>query len=70
LCMNTPAYFAMDNFGVAKPATYVAPAMAEFPAPTAIENTNAAVKAVKVIRNGQVLIIRDGKTYNVLGAEF
>ena len=68
--MNTPAYFAMDNFGVAKPATYVAPAMAEFPAPTAIENTNAAVKAVKVIRNGQVLIIRDGKTYNVLGAEF
>ena len=36
---------------------------------TAIENTEAAVKAVKVVRNGQVLIIRDGKMYNALGAE-
>ena len=36
---------------------------------TAIENTEAAVKATKVIRDGQVLIIRDGKMYNALGAE-
>ena len=67
--MNTPAYFAMDNFGAAMPEGYVVPAMAEFPVREGIENTEAAVKAVKVIRNGQVLIIRDGKTFNVLGTE-
>ncbi len=54
--MTTPAYFCIDNFGAADPNE-------------AIENTNAAIKAVKVIRNGQVLIIRDGKTFNVLGTE-
>ena len=68
--MNTPAYFCMDNFGAEKPAGYVAPEMVEFPKDvTAIENTEAAVKAVKVVRDGQVLIIRDGKAYNVLGAQ-
>jgi len=39
------------------------------PAATAIGNTEAEVKAVKVIRDGQVLIIREGKTFNVMGAE-
>lgn len=67
--MNTPAYFAMDNFGAAKPEGYVAPAMAEFPVEQDIENTNADVKAVKMIRNGQVVIIRGEKAFNVLGAE-
>ena len=67
--MNTPAYFALDNFGSEMPMGYVVPEMAEFPEDQAIENTNTAVKTVKVIRNGQVLIIRDGKAYNVLGAE-
>lgn len=36
---------------------------------TAIDNVTVDSKATKVIRNGQVYIIRDGKTYNVLGAE-
>lgn len=36
---------------------------------TAIDNTAVEGKAVKVIRDGQVLIVRDGKTYNALGAE-
>lgn len=36
---------------------------------TAIDNTAAEVQAAKVVRNGQVLIIRDGKTFNALGAE-
>ena len=36
---------------------------------TAIDNIAAQGKAVKVIRNGQVFIVRDGKTYNALGAE-
>ena len=38
-------------------------------AATALENAEAAVKAEKVIRDGQVLILRDGKIFNALGAE-
>jgi len=67
--MNTPAYFALDNFGAVIPEGYVAPEMAEFGLDEAIDNTNTAVKAVKVIRNGQVVIVRGNKTFNVLGAE-
>ena len=69
--MNTPAYFAMDNFGAAKPDGYVAPEMVEFPGIfTAIDNTSATENATKVLRNGQVVIMRDGKAFNVLGIEF
>ena len=39
------------------------------PDPTAISNTNANAKAVKTIVNGQLLITRDGKTFNVLGTQ-
>ena len=37
--------------------------------PTSIENIETAAQAQKVLRNGQVLIIRDGKTYNMMGQE-
>lgn len=38
--------------------------------PQGVENTAAeAVKTVKVIRNGQIIIVRDGREYNALGAE-
>ena len=36
--------------------------------PTAINNTNAAVKAVKVVRNGQLFIEKNGVIYNAQGA--
>lgn len=36
---------------------------------TAITNTNADSKSTKIIRNGQVLILRDGRTFNALGVE-
>ena len=38
---------------------------------TAVESVNAerAAMSSKIIRDGQVLIVRDGKIYNVLGAE-
>ena len=36
---------------------------------TAISNTAVEGKAVKVIRDGQVLIVRDNKTFNALGTE-
>lgn len=34
---------------------------------TALDNANANTKAVKILRNGQILIIRDGRTYNLQG---
>lgn len=36
---------------------------------TAVDNTEAAVKTVKVVRDGHVLILRDGKIFNLMGAE-
>ena len=67
--MNTPAYFALDNFGAEKPEGYVEPERAKFSGEQAIDNTQAGVKAVKVIRDGQVVIIREGKAFNILGTE-
>jgi hypothetical protein len=37
------------------------------PVPTAIDNTETAVKAVKVMENGQIFILMNGKKYNVIG---
>ena len=37
--------------------------------PTALDNTNANAKAVKRIVNGQLLIEREGKTFNAQGVE-
>lgn len=34
---------------------------------TAIDNTQSEVKAIKILRDGQLLIIRDGKVYNAQG---
>ena len=58
---NTATYFALDGLTVSSTA--------DEEIPTAINNTNEAVKTVKVIRNGQVIILRDGKAFNVLGAQ-
>ena len=52
----TPTYFCIDNIGATAPVEAVA-------------NTKAAVKATKTIRNGQVVIIRDNKAFNILGTE-
>ena len=67
--MNTPAYFALDNFGAEIPEGYVAPEKAEFDLNEGIEDVDAAIKAVKVVRNGQVVIIRGEKKFNILGTE-
>ena len=37
---------------------------------TAIDNTAVEAKAVKMIENGQIVIIKNGVRYNVLGAQF
>lgn len=36
---------------------------------TAVDNTTVAPQVQKIIRDGQVLIIRDGKTFNMMGQE-
>ena len=42
---------------------------AELPPAEAIDEIQSEEKAVKFIRNGQLFILRDGKTYNALGME-
>ena len=37
--------------------------------PAAVDQLQSESKAVKVVRNGQVVILRDGKEFNLLGAE-
>ena len=37
------------------------------PTPTAVENTNADTKAVKVFQNGHILILRNGEVYDITG---
>ncbi len=43
--------------------------LTEYQIPTDLNSIADDVKVVKVVRNGQVLILRDGKTFNVLGSE-
>lgn len=60
--MNTPAYFALDNMKASvtdDPTTAI----------KGIKNADKQlVKAVKVVKNGQVLIMKNGKTFNAAGA--
>lgn len=56
-----PAY---DKEGAAVPAAYV-----YYEAATGVDNTAAQIESVKIIRDGQLIIIRDGVEYNVLGLE-
>lgn len=65
--MNTPAYFCMDNFGAEKPAGYVEPERAKFDAGQGIEDVEAATKAFKVMRNGQLIIVRGEAEFTVMG---
>jgi hypothetical protein len=36
--------------------------------PTAVEDATVTVKPAKTIKNGQLIIVRDGKEYNAQGA--
>ena len=65
--LNTPAYFCMDNFGAEKPAGYVEPERAKFGGTEAVENVETGVKAFKVLRNGQLVIVRGESEFTVTG---
>lgn len=66
--LNTPAYFAMDNFGATKPLDYVVPEMREFTVATGVEGVEVVTPAQKIFRNGQIFILRNGVMYNINGA--
>ena len=72
--LNTPAYFCFDNFGAAMPENYEVPQMSSLEDVTTsteneIKNEENIQTTLKFIQNGQVIILRDGKMYNVLGVE-
>ena len=49
--------------------SYDAPVAIDFTVPaTGLRNTKANVKAAKQIKNGQIVIVRENKEYNILGA--
>lgn len=56
--INTPTYFCMDALTISTE-----------PIESAIEDVRAGAKVEKVIRNGKVIILRDGKAYDVTGVE-
>lgn len=62
--MTTAAYFCMDNIGGAK-ADCALGEMTKM-TPAGISNVNA-VKAEKIMRDGQIEIIKNGVRYNVTG---
>ena len=61
----------LPNTATNNSAKYLVAAMTQLPNsgsdPTALTNTEVKNAAVKVIRNGQVLIVREGVTYNMMG---
>lgn len=58
---NVGEFFTMPAENVTITATFA-------DAATAIDNTNDEIKAAKVIRNGQLIIVRDGVEFNAQGA--
>lgn len=57
---TTPTYFCMDNFGGVNdsPSTDIETLKAD----------RSETESQKLLRNGQLIIIRNGKTYNAIGA--
>lgn len=72
-CTNPDLYTAVDAADVTGWELYVSNSELKGrkveKTPTAIDEVNTEAKAVKVLRNGQVLILRDGRTYNMMGVE-
>ena len=66
--VNEDGDLTIHLFADAKVYTFSEKEQTDGPA-TAIDNTIVAPQVEKIIRDGQVLIIRDGKTYNMMGQE-
>jgi hypothetical protein len=66
--IDTNGYLTIYLWADAKVYTFSEKEQTDGPA-TAIDNTVVAPQVEKIVRNGQVLIIRDGKTFNMMGQE-
>lgn len=62
-------YKAATETASAKEYICIRNAYAHVIPPTAIENVEAAAKAIKVVKNGQLIIEKNGVKFNVLGAK-
>ena len=51
-----------------KPAEPISKTLHVLDTPSAIDNEQTRVKAVKILRDGQVLILRDGRVYSINGS--
>ena len=61
---------SLDKYKSTEPWKYFAQILPIEKAPSAVENIpSSMINSPKILRNGQILIIRDGKTYNVMGQE-
>ena len=66
--LNTPAYFAMDDFGGVAPEVEAPMAEVDLTDTGIIEIGNAqVVRDGKYVENGRVVIIKSGSKYNVAG---
>ena len=66
--LNTPAYFAMDDFGGVAPEVDAPMAEVDLTDTGIIEIGNAqVVRDGKYVENGRVVIIKSGSKYNVAG---
>lgn len=66
---NTPNFILIESNQAGGDGGFIKMTVAKDETPTAINNTEAEIKATKVLRDGQVLILRDGKFFNTLGVE-
>lgn len=64
--MTTAAYFCVDNIG-GQSSECTLGAMTQAGAATAISNQQSAISNQKIIRDGQLLIEREGHLYNAAG---
>ena len=67
---TTPSYFCFDNLGGKAADCELGELTVINAKPEAVSNTFAGEKAVKIVKDGQVIIIREGKAYNMLGVAF
>lgn len=65
--MTTATYFCIDNLGGQASECTLGAMSVVTPEPTAIHNNEAEISVKKMIRNGRVVIIREGKMFDLTG---
>lgn len=66
--MTTPAYFCLDNLGGNQADCTLGELTHIKGSATGLENTDTNAPVLKLFRDGQIYILRDGKLYTITGA--